>query len=141
MTTTTHKSRSKTLGLTPAMRKALELIRDRQFCGNKMLNSAIKAEFVWIDIEQNDCGLTPRGHAALAAPKMTQAEYEYLEFVDHGHWRTSFSAAGSRVRWQCIEKRWIRKIVGASDRLTPSGHKALNDVRAAIGSVDYKEST
>lgn len=137
---------SKTLGLTPAMRTMLEWYArptakrfEQPLWGasdsrtlNMLVDLGLFNRYHWT--------LTPRGHAALAAPKMTQAEYELLEWAEFGLLNRVLFGARARVRHGLIDKLWIRCGGGLPDELTPSGLKALNNVRAAIASADYKES-
>lgn len=115
------------VGLTKAMRRALEkwpaisvaMRWKLYFAGFAILGSA--------------GGLTPRGHAALAAPRMTQAELVALEWYANGQ-TGPLRPHGKTINRLCSQK-WYR-----DGELTPSGLKALNDVRAAMGSELYKDN-
>jgi hypothetical protein len=81
--------------------------------------------------------------AALAAPKMTQAEYDVLCSFDHDAHKRLYSTAaliGNRLAKRGFLSTFPDPIVGRVQFYrTDAGHKALNDVRAAIGSAEYKE--
>ncbi len=124
-----------TVGLTKAMREALEKWPCRSAAMRWRLHDA-----GLVDLFGTRWGITPRGHAALAAPRMTQAEYDMLENAEQSNCRGPFKAAHSAVRWRLVDRLWLRCVGGAySDTLTPAGRTALNNVRAAMGSPDCKE--
>jgi hypothetical protein len=127
-----------TVGLKDARRSALTLLADcrnaddfalaLQAVGRTMLRALHTDKL--IDDEGRP---TKRGHAALAAPRMTQGEYMLLECLDAGMW------TGARVVWQsCIDHGWVDN-TSTPWRLTTAGRIALNNVHAAIGSPEYRE--
>lgn len=112
---------NKTLGLTPAMREALE---------SRKATGALAKRLYALGLIDCIGYITPRGHAALAAPKMTRSELCSLEGVERSG--ICFAKGG-------LDKGWIERDSDWSPwRLTTTGHKALNDVRAAIGSEEWK---
>lgn len=121
------------VGLTAAMRKALENPGHADTCWKRAVaagflrNARIHyAGFGWGE----GLELTPRGHAALAAPRMTQAELGLMERIEVSAY------AALELGYSALHcKGWVSE--GA---LTPSGLKALNDVRAATGSELYKDN-
>lgn len=121
---------SKPLGLTPARRRALE-DRSRDWPQDEFLRSAGL-------IDGLIGARTPRGHAALAAPKMTQAEYDLLCASERGELGRETFPSGEQ--WRTFDRMCERGYINRYKawELTPSGHKALNDVRAAIGSAEWK---
>jgi len=124
------------VGLTKAMRAALE---NKGAVPRRTFDRARRLGLLG-DIGLGVFRLTPRGHAALAAPRMTQGEYDVLTNADQLNFRPPFSPQESRIRWSLINKLWMKSGEGLSDWLTPSGLKALNDVRAATGSELYKDN-
>jgi hypothetical protein len=137
------------VGLTPAMRRCLDDLRAGHVSSNAMYLKAVDAGFVREELSERtplSKRITPRGHAALAAPRMTQAELDMLCGIDvnpcfscYGH-EWAMAHKFSRAGW--IEQWTIGDIPGgeALIYLTPAGRIALNNVRAAIGSPDYKEN-
>lgn len=123
-----------TVGLTKAMREALEnpgregTAYKRAVAAGFLVTGKVFYEgFGWGE----GLKLTPRGHAALAAPRMTKAELCSLEGVEING--ICFAKAG-------LNKGWIERDSDYSPwRLTPAGRTALNNVRAAMGSPDWKE--
>ncbi|MBA8886101.1 hypothetical protein FHW12_000292 [Dokdonella fugitiva] len=88
--------------------------------------------------------LTPRGHAALAAPRMTQAEYKVLELCIDKHVDLILQRAGSLKSWKALRDAGYIGYEVDGDYLQivcifPAGRTALNNVRAAMGSPDWKE--
>jgi hypothetical protein len=61
---------------------------------------------------------------------MTRGQYEFLSFMDKG---CAYSAGVPRS--QCRDNGWV----DYADNLTPSGLTALNNMRAAMGSAEYRE--
>lgn len=116
-----------TVGLTKAQREWIETLRARAI------------ERGWVAVDPNDKGrrfITPRGHAALAAPSMTQAELDTLLLAEEfDHARDVIVWDAGAVARRCQRKGWVANREG----LTPAGRTALNNVRAATGSPDYKE--
>jgi hypothetical protein len=80
--------------------------------------------------------LTPRGQAALAAPRMTAAELAMLERLDAPLLSESIGGRDWKVIDGLVERGWV-----AGMYLTPAGLTALNNMRAAMGSAEYKETT
>lgn len=121
-----------TVGLTKAQERALLQIRDgrHEAVSYKMRAELSKLGLVYFT------GLEPitsaRGHAALAAPRMTKAELCSLEGVEING--ICFARAGE-------DRGWIERDNDHSPwRLTSAGRTALNNVRAAMGSPDWKEN-
>jgi hypothetical protein len=82
--------------------------------------------------------VTPRGHAALAAPRMTQAELETLENCEADLYVTIRMPSGHE--WRTLGRfRNAGLVSPLGFSLTPAGRTALNNVRAAMGSPDWKE--
>jgi hypothetical protein len=86
-----------------------------------------------IDEPNRHASRTPRGQAALAAPRVTALELESLCAVER-----------SGIRWGGKDGRldvdgWItRDYVGAPRKLTDAGNTDLNNNRAASGSPEWK---
>lgn len=131
-----------TVGLTKAQREWIETLRARAI------------ERGWVAVDPNDKGrrfITPRGHAALAAPRMTQAEYDAMRGIEERHKCSSYRYKHqiSSVVFNRMERAgWITKEPNIDGwvELTPAGRTALNNVRAAmpgewrqVGSPDWKE--
>lgn len=134
-----------TVGLTKAMLVALE--RVRKHAADLWLQPSMAAKlhdrglvyFVGHMVE-----ITPRGHAALAAPRMTQAELNmlcYAEKMPDYHFAAgAIFATAERL----VERGWLRieslhYCRSWRPRLTHAGRTALNNVRAAMGSPDWEE--
>jgi hypothetical protein len=96
------------------------------------------------------CGfrmLTPRGFAALAAPRVTAAEFWLLKTLEH---RGQFilnttSPQQMAARWRTFdrlcERGWVEANLTPGNigvDLTPAGTTALNNIRAASGSPEWK---
>lgn len=135
-----------TVGLTKAMRNALEHAQRGYY-------DLIKRP-TWIRINEEELvdrngRLTTRGHAALAAPRMTKAELKLLELME----RPSHEPAGHALGWIAIgstQRRTAQRLRRSglatfdcmdcwNGRLNTAGRTALNNVRAAMGSPDWKE--
>lgn len=122
-----------TVGLTKARREALE--RVHQNAADITPAMRVKLCERGLVYFAGLCTLlTSRGHAARAAPRMTQAELAYLIEIDRTGERRGANGA-------LIDKKGYaeRDYVGGPWRLTPAGRTALNNVRAAMGSPDWKE--
>lgn len=123
-----------TVGLTKAMRDALEHRRKGTwFVVSKATQQrAEQAGFIEARMLGNE-GLSPRGHAALAAPRMTQAEYDGLKWLSTYIVRY---AIGHRLR---MVRRLSSRGFANFDPFTgdasinDAGRTALNNVRAAMG--------
>ena len=118
-------------GLTAAMRKMLEeLASPELYIGRGAdLKRLVDAGFARKAIDHMHF-ITPRGQAALAAPRMTAAELSLLERIEKDPNATldlGYSAL------HC--KGWVE--FGA---LTPAGLTALNNMRAAMGSAEWRET-
>src|SRR6478609_5538141 len=74
------KAAMSTVGLTKAREKAL---RDYGNASDRMLSELVRGGFLE-DAPMNCYNITPRGHAARAAPRMTQAEYDWLCYIESG---------------------------------------------------------
>ena len=118
-----------TVGLTKAMLRDLEYYRDgKGECASyglfdRLCDMGLVDRSEWI--------LTPRGHAALAAPRMTQGEDDVLAALAVGNvlWATHRSAVLTR----CERRGWVHDAtVSLPMGLTPAGRTALNNVRAAM---------
>lgn len=128
------------VGLTAAMRARLLLVAQGQNILQRDWEIVCAQNFAAMQ-----CGfrmLTPRGHAALAAPRMTVSQLALLEFLS-----TRSSARVTRAQWNaaCNLKDRGFVVVSLCDdpayaAITPSGLKALNDVRAAMGGELYKDN-
>lgn len=80
--------------------------------------------------------LTPRGQAALEAPRVTAAEYICLLTAEKLEGTRSVS-----VRWISPADQRVQELGWVTfGRLTKAGTTALNNVRAASGSADWKEN-
>ena len=119
-----------TVGLTKAREKAL---RDYGNASDRMLSELVRGGFLE-DAPMNCYNITPRGHAARAAPRMTQAEYDWLCYIESGAEGTP-----SPMYTRLFNRGWIEPATAGLTRLTPAGRTALNNVRAAMGSPDWKE--
>ena len=119
---------TKRLGLTPAMRRALDDIGSARFGTFKRLCEMGLArvgnrvgpydETVYFRI------ITPRGQAALAAEPMTDAQYTALALIaEHGDAVVTHSVSLALVR-----RGWIY----AYSIITPAGRTQLHNVRAAM---------
>jgi len=118
-----------TVGLTKAREKAL---RDYGNASDRMLSELVRGGFLE-DAPMNCYNITPRGHAALAAPRMMKKEYVFLSWIERGEW-AAYSPANQRIFDSCTKQGWVNL-----DGLTVAGRTALNNVRAAMGSPDWKE--
>jgi hypothetical protein len=119
-------------GLTEAMRRALE----RGEYSRAALQAAIDAGFINEDPSAE--WLTPRGQAALAAPRVTAAELAVLTYLEEG--------IGTSPRYSawlsCERNGWIDFNNGYECwDFTPAGTTALNNIRAASGSPDWREQS
>lgn len=137
----------KSLGLTPAMRAALEDVRagkpisvkneQRLLAARLVVPASIQAHMetgvrVWV---------APRGHSALAAPSMTRGEYEMMSSVDKtGEAFALGNPPEVRTFGRLLKRGWLC-LAPITERptFTPSGSKALNDMRAAEGSEEWKQ--
>ena len=124
-----------TVGLTKAMREALE--RVHQNAADITPAMRVKLCERGLVYFAGLCTLlTSRGHAALAAPRMTQAEFHYMDVVMNETAPSPDTAMAKRIiakGWgQCSPRAWWVQF-------TPAGRTALNNVRAAMGSPDWKE--
>lgn len=126
-------------GLTAAMRRGLEFPSDAtrstriHLCSLGLIREVFPGDF----------RRTPRGHSALAAPRMTAAELNLLErvaairemYVYGGDvttarklWRIR-SDGSYFVSFDCVTRQTF---------ITHAGRKALNDIRAAMGDERWK---
>ena len=112
-----------TVGLTKARERDLRLVLGGRasIIPQGRINGLTNAGF--LDASEN---VTPRGRAALAAPRMTQKEYVFLSWVERGEWAV-YSPANQRIFDSCSKQGWVN--LGG---LTPAGRTALNNVRAAM---------
>jgi len=82
--------------------------------------------------------LTPRGHAALAAPRMTKAELALLTRIGDGS--MSVRRGERRVALRLNRRRLaLYDLFDETIQIVDAGRIALNNVRAAMGSPDWKE--
>lgn len=139
-------------GLTPAMRRALENARDHGDTAFDLRGRSAYGGHVKVLMALRNRDLldpkgdpSPRGHAAIAAPRVTAAELAMLEFL--AAVKVAYVRGGdvvmarklSRIRrdgtyfvsFDCATRRAF---------LTPAGTTALNNVRAASGSADWREA-
>lgn len=119
-----------TVGLTKARERALRNYGDAP---DRMLAALVRDGFL-VDAPMNCYDLTPRGHAALAAPRMTDCQFHCLQWIESG-FAQSWRPRGQTIN-DCVSKGWLESGVWS---LTPAGRTALNNVRAARGSPDWKE--
>jgi hypothetical protein len=128
------------------MRAALENVRDAKPISPKNEQRLLAARLVVpASIQAHmETGVrvwaAPRGHSALSAPKMTRKEYECLCALEQCTQR-------GLVLWT-RDGQWARgydrcKAAGWANfgEISDAGSKALNDMRAADGSSDWKETT
>jgi len=125
-----------TVGLTKAMRDGLELASRGYIDLIKRPTWVRLREAELVDL---DGKLTPRGHAAWVAPRMTQAELTMLERAEADG--AMYYDTSRPLTAQCLVLRNARKNgwLDCGRSLTPAGRTALNNVRAAMGSPDWKE--
>ena len=111
-------------GLTEAMRRALSNLDGNRAVMERLCELGLIA---WNNegAGQDGWHYTPRGQAALAAPRMTAAELETLSDTMH---------ASPRALERLRKRGWW------DDGITPAGTTALNNIRAASGSPDWKEA-
>ena len=83
--------------------------------------------------------VTPRGHAALAAPRMTQAEYDGLKWLST--YIVRYAIGHRRRMMRRLSSRGFANFdpFTGDASINDAGRTALNNVRAAIGSPDWKE--
>lgn len=129
-----------TVGLTKAMRRALEAAKCVCPLG-RMYDALIRRGLITSN-RTAEFGftheITPRGHAALAAPRMTQAELETLENCEADLYVTLRMPSGHE--WLTLGRlRDAGFVSPLGFSLTPAGRTALNNVRAAMGSPEYKD--
>jgi hypothetical protein len=131
---------TKYLGLTPAMRKALV----DGFRSHASRRDALAKGFVrlWTIGGLMSFSITQRGHAALAAPKMTQAEFEMLTNVENGKPVFEGNMKGTRTFERLLNREFLDfQLSSPLIIVSPAGRTALNNIRAAIGSPDYEETS
>ena len=114
---------SRTVGLTAAMRRALEEVDTMSLAMRKKLYALGLIRFGTF------CGIsvvevTPRGHAALAAEPMTNEEYTVMALIaEHKH----AVFVTRRTRAALERKGWLE-----GSELTPAGRTQLHNIRAAM---------
>lgn len=117
-----------TVGLTKAQRLALESLRDYghwpRSIRTRAMRSALNAAGLVRYGPTNPYELTPRDHAALAAPRMTDEQYTALALIE-GHGEAVVTHP--RVYATFVRNGWV-----SYRRITPAGRTALNNVRAAM---------
>lgn len=128
-----------TVGLTKAQDRAL---RDFYHASPNMLTTLHDLGLINSPTPHTD--YTPRGHAALAAPRMTQAELALLELMERSSHAFGWIVIGSTKRRtaQRLRKSGLAEFDCAdcwNGRLNAAGRTALNNVRAAMGSPDWKD--
>lgn len=118
-------------GLTPAMRRALELSTGGKWPSRDVLLKARTLGLVTFECWKSEYEITPRGHAALAAEPMTPAEYELLEAITDPNAVVHYA---TRVWSACLQKGWVALKLSRFDlpKLTPAGRTQLNNIRAAM---------
>lgn len=123
-----------TVGLTKAMREALT---DWLNAPSAIRWRAYKAGFStdWL----RNAEITPRGRAALAAPRMTQAEYDALKWLSTYIVRYAINHRLRMIRH--LSSRGFANFdpLTRDASINDAGRTALNNVRAAMGSPDWKE--
>ena len=124
---------TKRLGLTPAMRRALHAFpvvsgdMFRRLLDLGLIEDPVKP---FVRRHAGYC-VSPRGHAALDAPTMTQAEYDVLAALAAGN--VLSATHHSAVLTRCKRRGWVHDAtVSIPIGLTPTGRTALNNVRAAM---------
>jgi len=127
-------------GLTEAMRRKLLLVAQGQNILQRDWNALCEQGFAAMQ-----CGfrmLTPRGFAALAAPRVTAAELAMLERLES--WEGTIHGRDVTIAKSLRKKGLALCGFGSSGyrraKITPAGTTALNNIRAASGSLDYKEN-
>lgn len=132
-----------TVGLTKAMREALE--RVHQNAADITPAMRVKLCERGLVYFAGLCTLlTSRGHAARAAPRMTQNEYEVLAILDAFDGRAKILHGPDATSARSLYRRGFCTYgFGSSGKraaaITPTGRTALNNVRAAMGSPDWFE--
>lgn len=121
-----------TVGLTKAMRRALERLWYDAANATPHMRKTL-CDLGLIRIWPGDVldTITPRGHAALAAPRMTQAEYSALSWIENnGPTKLEYV-----LNWR-LEERGFLSVSLFDCRptffITPAGRTALNNARAAM---------
>ena len=123
-------------GLTEAMRRALSNLD-----GNRAVMERLCELGLIREVFPGDYRITPRGQAALAAPRVTVAELAMLERLESWsgivHGRDITTAANLHMRGlACAFKSGgFIKV-----RKTDAGTTALNNIRAASGPPEWKEA-
>jgi hypothetical protein len=127
-------------GLTKAMR-AVELEDGIANAGPATIKEMLRRGLLMC--QDGIWGKTARFYSALAAPAMTRKEYDTLQSIERGGTKCAFSINAltfNRLR----NFDWITESIDEDESevpqivLTPSGSKALNDMRAAEGSDLWK---
>jgi len=111
-------------GLTEAMRRALVSGSHSPAMQEKLRALGLVAP------QRGFLQITPRGQAALAAPRVTAAELAMLERIERGGTPDRID----RVVYALMDKGWM-----VAGKLSDTGTTALNNVRAASGSPEWKE--
>jgi hypothetical protein len=83
--------------------------------------------------------VTPRGQAALAAPRMTAAELRIMEWAG-AEKRIPTGLMLTRAYRSLWNRFWLEPDEATGGKLTPAGLTALNNMRAAMGGAEYKET-
>lgn len=135
-----------TVGLTKARQSALALLAEcrnaddfaiaLQAVGRTMLRALHTAKLIDDEGRPNT-----RGHAALAAPRVTAAELAMLERCEtlgRGNLIVLPNGPEFETLRRLKDRDWITSAF-VDCFLTPAGRTALNNVRAAMGSPDWKE--
>lgn len=119
-------------GLTEAMERDLRLVAQgnsesvREHGIGRLFDAGL------VDFDEN---ITPRGQAALAAPRVTAAELEYMDVTMNEGTPSPNTAMAKRI----IAKGWAQYTPGLWVQFTSAGRTA-NNVRAASGSAEWKEA-
>lgn len=127
-----------TVGLTKAQDRALRYLDGNRRMMEHLFDAGLIA---WNNTGGGQDGWyhTPRGHAALAAPRMTHGQFQWLCFLEAVHCarpRGSDRATDKNMR----SAGFVEVRDDGFSVLTPAGRTALNNVRAAMGSPDWKEN-
>lgn len=131
-----------TVGLTKAIERALDYAKRGRY---DLIKRPTWVRLREAELVDRDGKLTPRGHAALAAPRMTQAEYDAICHMDkYRAFSRDEPVPYSSRQVRLVKRLEERGFVGNGTEydfswLTPVGRTALNNVRAAMGSPDWKE--
>ena len=128
------KARQSALALLVSCRNADDFALALQAVGRTMLRALHAGKL--IDDEGRP---TKRGHAAIAAPRMTQAEYDALKWLST--YIVRYAIGHRRRMMRRLSSRGFANFdpFTGDASINDAGRTALNNVRAAMGSPDWKE--